>query len=78
MIADQLILESLVFNAPPEFDKESLAQAQYSQFFDKYNVTVPRYRSSLTYYFTDKKRMEDMMTRAKALIEAKKSQLPKQ
>ena len=78
MIAEQLIVESIVFNAPPDCNKEELSRAHYSQFFEKYNVTVPRYNSSLTYYFADKKRMEDIMARAKALIDQKKESLPTQ
>lgn len=78
MVAEQLIIESLVFNAPMEYNKEKLTRAQYSQLFEKYNVSVPRYQSSLKYYFSDKEKMEDIMKRAKDLIEEKKSQLPTQ
>ena len=78
MIAEQLVVESFVFNAPPQYNKEALSRSCYSQLFEKYNVTVPRYRSSLTYYLSDKERMEDILNRAKALIEAEKAKLPTQ
>ena len=78
IVADQLIVESLVFNAPPQYNKDTLTRALYAQLLEKYNITIPRYQSSLTYYFSDKKRMEDIMNRAKSQIDAKKSQLPTQ
>ena len=78
MIAEQMIVESLVFNAPPQYNKEELARAHYSQLFEKYNVSVPRYNASLIYYFADKKRTEDIMERVKRLIEQKKKSLPTQ
>ena len=78
LIAEQLIVEALVFNAPPEYDKGELTRAYYSQLFDKYHITIPRYRSSLAYYFADKERMEDILNRAKVLIDKKKESLPKQ
>ena len=73
-----MIVESLVFNAPMKYNKEELARAHYSQLLEKYKITVPRYQSSLTFYFTDKNRMEDIMNRAKSQIDTKKSQLPTQ
>lgn len=78
MIAEQLIVESLVFNAPPQYDKDALTKALYSQLFEKYNVSVPRYRSSMSYYFADKERMERIMSRAKEQIDQKKAALPTQ
>ena len=78
LIAEQLIVEALVFNAPPEYDKGELTRAYYSQLFDKYHITIPRYRSSLAYYFADKERMEDILNRAKDLIDKKKESLPRQ
>ena len=76
MVAEQLILESTVFNAPPIYDKDGLTRALYSQLFEKYNVSVPRYRSSLSYYLSDKERMNDILTQAKVLIDKKKDSLP--
>ena len=78
MIAEQLIVEATIFEAPPQYNKRELSQALYSQLFEKHKVSVPRYRSSLTFYFSDKKRMEDIMTRAKAVIDQKKENLPTQ
>lgn len=78
MIADQLIVESVVFNAPPQYDKETLAQAHYALLFEKYKIPIDRYRSSLTYYFGDKERMERVMNRAKGIIDQKKEALPTQ
>ena len=78
MVAEQLVMESTVFNAPPTYDKDGLTRALYSQFFEKYKVTVPRYRSSLSYYFADKERMEDILNRAKGRIDAQNAALPNQ
>ena len=78
MITEQMILESFVFNAPPQYNKDALSQAHYSQLFEKYNVTIPRYRSSLSYYLSDKERMVNIMNRVKSQIEAKEAALPKQ
>ena len=78
MVAEQLVIESTVFNAPPIYDKDGLTRALYSQLFEKYSVTVPRYRSSLTYYFVDKERMNNILTRAKERIDAQTAALPNQ
>lgn len=78
MIAEQMVIESTIFNAPPTYDKDGLTQAFYSQFFEKYNVSVPRYKSSLTYYFADKERMNDILTRAKERVDAQNAALPNQ
>lgn len=78
MLSEQLVVESLVFNAPPEYNKEELSWAQYSQLFEKYHIEIPRYCSSLEYYFADKERMEDILNRAKALIDEKKEALSNQ
>ena len=78
LVAEQLVIESMVFNAPPEYNKDVLTRALYSQLFEKYNVTIPRYRSSLTYYFTDQKKMNDILTQAKARIDAHSAALPNQ
>ena len=78
IITDQLIIESTIFNAPPQYDKDALARALYPQLFEKYNVTIPRYRSSLTYYFADKDRMDEIMMRAKEQIDAQCAALPTQ
>ena len=75
MVTEQLVIESTIFNAPPDYDKNGLTRALYSQLFDKYNVTVPRYRSSLTYYFADKERMNDILSRAKERIDAQSAAL---
>ena len=78
LVAEQLVIESTVFSAPPDYDKDGLTRAFYSQLFEKYNVSVPRYTSSLTYYFADKERMENIMSRAKTLIDQRKEALPTQ
>lgn len=78
MLAEQLLIESTIFNAPSNYDKDELTRAYYSQLFEKYNVTVPRYRSSLTYYFTDKERMNNILTKAKEQIDAQSATLPNQ
>lgn len=78
IIAEQLVVEATIFNAPPTSDKDVLTRALYSQLFEKYHVTVPRYRSSLTYYLSDKERMDDIMTKAKARIDAQNAALPNQ
>ena len=78
MVTEQLVIESTIFNAPPTYDKDGLARALYSQFFEKHNVTVPRYRASITYYFADKERMDDIMMQAKARIDAESAALPNQ
>ena len=78
MVTEQLVIESTIFNAPLNYSKETLTQALYSQLFEKYNVSVPRYRASLTYYFADKERMDDILTRAKAQIDERNAALPNQ
>ena len=78
MVTEQLVIESTVFNAPPTYDKDGLTRALYSQLFEKYHVSIPRYRSSLTYYFSDKKRMEKILTQAKEKIDAQSATLPNQ
>ena len=78
LVAEQLVIESTVFNAPPIYDKDGLTVALYSQLFEKYNVTIPRYRSSLSYYFADKDRMDAILTQAKERIDAQTADLPNQ
>ena len=78
LVAEQLIIESTIFNAPPYYDKDGLTRALYSQLFEKYGITVPRYQASLTDYFADKKRMEDILSRAKERIDAQSAALPNQ
>lgn len=78
MVSEQLVIESTIFNAPPTYDKDGLTRALYSQLFEKYNVTVPRYKSSLSYYFADKERMDDILKRAQAKIDAQNAALPNQ
>ena len=78
IITEQLIIESTIFNAPPVYDKDGLSRALYPQLFEKYNVTAPRYRSSITYYFTDKEQMNDILTQAKEKIDAQCAALPNQ
>lgn len=72
MISEQLLVESVVFNASPELDKTKLARSLYSQLFEKYGISIPRYRTSLSYYFSDKERMVNMIDRAKVGLEAKR------
>ena len=76
IIAEQLVIESTIFNAPLNYDKNGLTRALYSQLFEKYNVSVPRYRSSLSYYFAEKERMEAIFTRAMAKMEEQSAKLP--
>ena len=78
MVSEQLVIESTVFNAPPNYDKDGLTRALYSQMFEKYNIDVPRYRASLSYYFADKERMNDILTEAKVQIDARCASLPTQ
>ena len=78
MIAEQLVIESTIFNAPPEYDKDALSHEFYSQLFEKYGVSVPRYQSSISYYFSDKEKMDDIMSRARVMIDQQRAALPTQ
>ena len=40
LVAEQLVIESTVFSAPPDYDKDGLTRAFYSQLFEKYNVSM--------------------------------------
>ena len=78
LISEQLVIESTIFNAPPEYDRNALAREFYSQFFDQYGISVPRYQSSISYYFSDKDRMSGIMSRAKARIDERRAAIPAQ
>jgi len=74
IMADQLIIESTIYFAPPEYDKNAASKDLYSQLFKKYGVSVERYERSLSYYFSNQERMEKMMDEVHQLVEEKRRQ----
>jgi len=64
IIVDSYLIESYVYMAPNDSDKEEMTKALYYDMFKRYKVTKDEFVSSIDYYFGDEDIANKMMTEA--------------
>lgn len=63
MMTEQLVIESVIFFAPPDSNKIALSIHLYNDFLLKHHVTKEQYNQSVAYYFADREQSNVIMHR---------------
>ncbi len=75
MLTEQMVMESTIFYASADIDKEKLTRSSYTVWMKKYGITREAYETSVNYYFTNEDDSERIMNQVRENLEKKRAQL---
>lgn len=71
MVAEQLVIESAIFNTSLDVNKKSISAYMYQEWLDKYHTTPETFQRNVDYYFYSEKEARKMMEEVRKKIQEK-------
>lgn len=76
ILADAYILESSLFFAPAEYDKQILTRQLYQELYAKHHISREQYVSSVEYYLSNEDVARELLTEVSQEVTNRVSELP--
>lgn len=76
ILADEYIIESSLFFAPQEYDKQTLTRQLYKELFAKHNISREQYMRSVEYYLSNEDVAKDLLSEVSQEVANRETALP--